>query len=252
MGEWTPSAAWYRGAADAGRDRRRPLAAVSVLPGVAARARGSPSRIDALCRASARRSRATGWSSGSGTASARSSSNAAATCISGRAARSSSPIASPRSSTRPRRCRTAPCSTARCSRSADDRPLPFSALQQRIGRQKQVARKARDVPVVFMAYDVLEHDGRDIRLGAAVGPASAPRGRCRSAARVAVATAAPSWTGSARPRASRCCHSRTTTDGRPADAASPSPAASRPRSRCATGTTCRGCAATRARTASKG
>jgi ATP-dependent DNA ligase len=46
----------------------------------------------------------------------------------------------------------------------DGRPLPFSALQQRIGRQKQVARKARDVPVVFMTFDVLEHEGRDIRL----------------------------------------------------------------------------------------
>jgi DNA ligase-1 len=45
----------------------------------------------------------------------------------------------------------------------DDRPLPFSALQQRIGRQLQVARKARDVPVVFMAYDILEHGGADIR-----------------------------------------------------------------------------------------
>jgi DNA ligase-1 len=45
----------------------------------------------------------------------------------------------------------------------DGRPLPFSALQQRIGRQKQVARKARDVPVVFMTFDVLEHEGRDIR-----------------------------------------------------------------------------------------
>jgi DNA ligase 1 len=45
----------------------------------------------------------------------------------------------------------------------DDRPLPFSALQQRIGRERQVARKARDVPVVFMAYDVLEHGGRDVR-----------------------------------------------------------------------------------------
>jgi DNA ligase 1 len=44
-----------------------------------------------------------------------------------------------------------------------DRPLPFSALQQRIGRQQQVARKARDVPVVFMAYDLLEHAGVDIR-----------------------------------------------------------------------------------------
>jgi DNA ligase-1 len=45
----------------------------------------------------------------------------------------------------------------------DDRPLPFSALQQRIGRQKQVARKARDIPVVFMTYDVIERDGVDIR-----------------------------------------------------------------------------------------
>jgi ATP-dependent DNA ligase len=45
----------------------------------------------------------------------------------------------------------------------DDRPLPFSALQQRIGREHQVARKARDVPVVFMAYDLLELEGRDAR-----------------------------------------------------------------------------------------
>jgi DNA ligase-1 len=45
----------------------------------------------------------------------------------------------------------------------DDRPLPFSALQQRIGRQKQVAQMARLVPVVFMAYDILETGGRDIR-----------------------------------------------------------------------------------------
>ncbi|MGH9371920.1 MAG: ATP-dependent DNA ligase, partial [Vicinamibacterales bacterium] len=45
----------------------------------------------------------------------------------------------------------------------DGRPLPFSALQQRIGRQKQVAQMARTVPVVFMAYDILEANGRDIR-----------------------------------------------------------------------------------------
>ena len=45
----------------------------------------------------------------------------------------------------------------------DDRPLPFSALQQRIGRQKQVAQMSRAVPVVFMAYDILEHEGRDVR-----------------------------------------------------------------------------------------
>jgi DNA ligase-1 len=46
----------------------------------------------------------------------------------------------------------------------DDRPLPFSALQQRIGRQKQVAQMARAVPVVFMAYDILEDSGEDIRI----------------------------------------------------------------------------------------
>jgi len=45
----------------------------------------------------------------------------------------------------------------------DDRPLPFSALQQRIGRQKQVAQMVRAVPVVFMSFDILEDDGEDIR-----------------------------------------------------------------------------------------
>jgi len=45
----------------------------------------------------------------------------------------------------------------------DDRPLPFSALQQRIGRQKQVATLVRTVPVVFMAYDILEDGGVDVR-----------------------------------------------------------------------------------------
>jgi DNA ligase-1 len=45
----------------------------------------------------------------------------------------------------------------------DDRPLPFSALQQRIGRQKQIAQMVRAVPVVFMAYDLLEEGGLDAR-----------------------------------------------------------------------------------------
>ncbi len=45
----------------------------------------------------------------------------------------------------------------------DGRPMPFSALQQRIGRQKQVAQIMRAVPVVFVAYDMLERDGGDIR-----------------------------------------------------------------------------------------
>ena len=41
--------------------------------------------------------------------------------------------------------------------------MPFSALQQRIGRQKQVAQVMRTVPVVFVVYDILERDGVDIR-----------------------------------------------------------------------------------------
>ena len=43
------------------------------------------------------------------------------------------------------------------------RPLPFFSLQQRIGRERDVARAARAVPVVFMAYDLLERDGIDVR-----------------------------------------------------------------------------------------
>jgi DNA ligase 1 len=45
----------------------------------------------------------------------------------------------------------------------DGRPMPFSALQQRIGRQRQLGQIMRAVPVVFMAYDVLEDRGHDVR-----------------------------------------------------------------------------------------
>ena len=45
----------------------------------------------------------------------------------------------------------------------DEAPLPFSALQQRIGRQKQVAQMVRAVPAVLMAYDMLEDEGEDVR-----------------------------------------------------------------------------------------
>src|SRR5579872_1824750 len=45
----------------------------------------------------------------------------------------------------------------------DGRPMPFSALQQRIGRQRQVAQIMRSVPAAFIAYDVLERSAADIR-----------------------------------------------------------------------------------------
>ncbi len=44
-----------------------------------------------------------------------------------------------------------------------DRPLPFAKLQRRLGR-KQVSQRTRsDFPIVFVAYDVLEMGGSDIR-----------------------------------------------------------------------------------------
>ena len=42
-------------------------------------------------------------------------------------------------------------------------PRPFSDLQQRIGRQRRVREVAAGIPVVFLAYDVLEDRGADIR-----------------------------------------------------------------------------------------
>jgi DNA ligase-1 len=46
---------------------------------------------------------------------------------------------------------------------AQGRPMPFSALQQRIGRQRQLAQIMRAVPVAFIAYDLLERGGADVR-----------------------------------------------------------------------------------------
>jgi DNA ligase-1 len=42
-------------------------------------------------------------------------------------------------------------------------PRPFADLQRRIGRQRRVTEVARDVPVAFLAYDILEDGGVDVR-----------------------------------------------------------------------------------------
>ncbi|NBD29376.1 MAG: ATP-dependent DNA ligase, partial [Alphaproteobacteria bacterium] len=44
-----------------------------------------------------------------------------------------------------------------------DGPLPFNALQKRIGRKSVPKKLLAEVPVVLMAYDLLEQDGQDIR-----------------------------------------------------------------------------------------
>jgi DNA ligase-1 len=45
----------------------------------------------------------------------------------------------------------------------DERVLPFARLQQRIGRSKLSARILSDIPARFVAYDLLERGGEDLR-----------------------------------------------------------------------------------------
>ncbi len=45
----------------------------------------------------------------------------------------------------------------------DGRPLPFIKLQTRIGRKNITKKVMNDAPVVFVAYDLLEIQGKDIR-----------------------------------------------------------------------------------------
>src|SRR4051812_8670496 len=44
-----------------------------------------------------------------------------------------------------------------------DRPAPFALLQQRIGRKNLTKKILAEAPVSFMAYDLLEQDGVDLR-----------------------------------------------------------------------------------------
>ena len=46
---------------------------------------------------------------------------------------------------------------------AESRPAPFALLQQRIGRKNLTRKILADAPVSFMAYDLLEEGGQDIR-----------------------------------------------------------------------------------------
>ena len=46
---------------------------------------------------------------------------------------------------------------------ADGAPLAFNALQKRIGRKTVPKKLLAEAPAIIMAYDLLEHDGNDIR-----------------------------------------------------------------------------------------
>jgi DNA ligase 1 len=45
----------------------------------------------------------------------------------------------------------------------EDKVQPFAELQKRIGRKTLGAKLLRDIPVVLLAYDILEWEGRDLR-----------------------------------------------------------------------------------------
>jgi DNA ligase-1 len=45
----------------------------------------------------------------------------------------------------------------------DGSPLPFSLLQKRIGRQSPTRKILEEIPVIFIAFDLLESQGKDIR-----------------------------------------------------------------------------------------
>ena len=45
----------------------------------------------------------------------------------------------------------------------NDQPLPFAQLQRRIGRKAVTRAILAQVPVIVMAYDLLEHQGADVR-----------------------------------------------------------------------------------------
>jgi DNA ligase-1 len=46
---------------------------------------------------------------------------------------------------------------------SNERPMPFNILQTRIGRKNLTKKILTDAPVAFIAYDILEHEGIDIR-----------------------------------------------------------------------------------------
>ena len=46
---------------------------------------------------------------------------------------------------------------------ADNKALPFAVLQTRIGRKNITKKHLQEAPVAFIAYDILEYEGNDIR-----------------------------------------------------------------------------------------
>lgn len=84
----------------------------------------------------------------------------------------------------------------------DERPAPFALLQQRIGRKTLTRKVLADAPVAFVAYDLLEAGGRDLR----AVPQHERRARLEALLaptplRVSPEVTAPDWAGLAAWRA---------------------------------------------------
>jgi DNA ligase 1 len=69
----------------------------------------------------------------------------------------------------------------------DGRPLPFAQLQRRIGRRGASRKVLADVPVVLLAYDLLEQAGVDLR----ERPLRERRGRLEAMGRQGLVTLSP-------------------------------------------------------------
>lgn len=93
---------------------------------------------------------------------------------------------------------------------AGEQPAPFAALQKRVGRKSLGARLLRELPVVLLAYDLLEAEGQDLR----DAPTHARRARLeqlvRAVAHPALRIAAPlqpaDWDEAARLRSAARDH----------------------------------------------
>ncbi|MBI5275542.1 MAG: ATP-dependent DNA ligase [Burkholderiales bacterium] len=84
---------------------------------------------------------------------------------------------------------------------ATGRPAPFALLQQRIGRKNLTKKVLVEAPVSFMAYDLLEQDGEDIRaLSQRERRARLEALLCDTAIRLSPVETAPTWPDFARRR----------------------------------------------------
>jgi DNA ligase-1 len=97
----------------------------------------------------------------------------AAACKSGRAAKNSSRTPFRKSHRPPAICRPNGSGWRDRRVGGQNHPLPFALLQRRINRKQVEATLWTDVPVAFVAFDVLEDNGVDLRETAAERAAAA-------------------------------------------------------------------------------